>query len=42
MKRLLDLFLSSLSIAIFLIPLIVIYFSIKINTKGDAVYWSDR
>ena len=42
MKRLFDLFLSSLSIAIFLIPLIVIYFSIKINTKGDAVYWSDR
>ena len=42
MKILLDLFLSSLSIAIFLIPLIVIYFSIKINSKGDAVYWSDR
>ena len=42
MKRLLDLLLATLSIAIFLIPLIVIYFLIKINTKGDAVYWSDR
>ena len=42
MKRLLDLILSTLSIAIFLIPLIVIYFSIRINTKGNPVYWSDR
>ena len=42
MKRLFDLFLAILSILIFLIPLLIIYFSIKISTKGNAVYWSDR
>ena len=42
MKRLLDLFLAIISIVIFLIPLLIIYFSIKISTKGKALYWSDR
>ena len=42
MKRLLDLFLATLSIAIFFIPLLLIYSSIKLNTKGNALYWSDR
>jgi len=42
MKRLFDLFLATLCMVIFLIPLILIYISIKINTKDNAFYWSDR
>ena len=42
MKRLFDLFLATLCIVIFLIPLILIYILIKINTEDNAFYWSDR
>ena len=42
MKRLFDLFLATLCMVIFLIPLILIYILIKINTKDNAFYWSDR
>ena len=42
MKRLFDLFLSSLTIIIFFIPLLIIYLSIKIYSKGNPIYWSNR
>lgn len=42
MKRLFDLFIASVSTVIFFIPLVIIYFSIKVNTKGNPIYWSDR
>ena len=42
MKRLFDLFLATLSIIIFLLPLLLIYFSIKIYSKANPLYWSNR
>ena len=27
---------------IFIIPVIIIFFLIKISSKGDIIYWSDR
>ena len=42
MKRLFDLILSTLSIIIFFFSLLIIYFSIKIHSKSNPLYWSDR
>lgn len=42
MKRLFDLLIATVSTVIFFIPLLIIYFSIKVNTKGNPIYWSDR
>jgi O-antigen biosynthesis protein WbqP len=42
MKRIVDLFLCILALVFFSIPLIFIYFSIKLTSKGPALYYSKR
>ena len=42
MKRLFDVFFSSLLVIILAIPMIVIGILVRITSKGSAIYWSDR
>ena len=41
-KRMMDVILSIFALFIFIIPLIVIFLLIKLTSKGDVIYWSDR
>jgi len=42
MKRFIDLILSILLILLLLIPMVIIAILVRINSKGPALYWSDR
>ena len=42
MKRLFDLILSTIFIIVFSVPMLFIIFTIRITSKGPALYWSDR
>lgn len=42
MKRLFDIILSIILLAIFSIPMILIALTIKLSSRGPALYWSDR
>lgn len=42
MKRIFDLFLSFLMIGFLLIPMLLIFVTVRLSSKGPALYWSDR
>ncbi|HRX53057.1 MAG: sugar transferase [Verrucomicrobiales bacterium] len=42
MKRLLDLFLATIFLAIFCLPMLVIAVLVRWTSEGPAVYWSER
>ena len=42
MKRLFDLILSTIFIIVFSVPMLFIIFTIRLTSKGPALYWSDR
>ena len=42
MKRLFDIFFSSLLLIFLAIPMIIIGILVRITSKGSAIYWSDR
>ena len=42
MKRIFDLLLATMLIIILLVPMLFIFFVIRISSKGPALYWSDR
>jgi len=42
MKRTIDIFFSSIFVVFAILPSLIIVIAIKLNSKGPAVYWSDR
>ncbi len=42
MKRVFDLILSSVLLAILFIPMLAIAFLIKLSSKGSVIFWTDR
>jgi O-antigen biosynthesis protein WbqP len=42
MKRIFDIFISSIALLVFCIPLLVVGILVKLTSKGGALYWSDR
>jgi len=42
MKRLFDLMLGLVAIAILLLPLLLVALAVRLTSKGRALYWSDR
>jgi len=42
MKRIFDVLLALLLLPIFLLPMIAVGFLVKVTSKGDILYWSDR
>ena len=42
MKRFIDLILATILIIVFSVPMLFIIFTIRITSKGSALYWSDR
>jgi O-antigen biosynthesis protein WbqP len=42
MKRMLDLALVTLAGFILLVPIILVALAVRVTSKGDALYWSDR
>ena len=42
MKRIFDLLLATMLIIILSVPMLFIFFGIRISSKGPALYWSDR
>lgn len=42
MKRLFDVLLSALALSVFLLPMALIAFAIRITSSGPALYWSKR
>ena len=42
MKRLFDLILATILIIVFSVPMLFIMFTIRLTSKGSALYWSDR
>jgi len=42
MKRLFDLILTLIASSILLLPIIIAAISVKLTSKGSALYWSDR
>jgi O-antigen biosynthesis protein WbqP len=42
MKRIFDITLAVLLIAIFCIPILLVALLVKLTSKGPALYWSDR
>ena len=42
MKRIFDLLLATILIIILSVPMLFIFFVIRITSKGPALYWSDR
>jgi len=42
MKRIFDLLLATMLIIILSVPMLFIFFVIRISSKGPALYWSDR
>ena len=42
MKRLFDLILSTIFIIVFSVPMLFIIFTIRLTSKGPALYWSER
>ena len=41
-KRVLDCFLGSIALMVFMVPILTIALLIKLTSKGPALYWSDR
>jgi O-antigen biosynthesis protein WbqP len=42
MKRMLDLCLALIALALLIVPIIVIAALVRLTSKGSAIYWSDR
>ena len=42
MKRLIDIILALIAIVLSIIPMVLIAFLIRLDTKGPAIYWSTR
>ena len=42
MKRIFDLFLSMIVILLLLIPIFIVFISVKFTSRGGVLYWSDR
>ena len=42
MKRLFDLFLGLLFMALLVVPMLVLAFAVRATSQGPALYWSDR
>jgi O-antigen biosynthesis protein WbqP len=42
MKRIFDLLMSIIMLALLVIPMLLIYVAIRFSSKGPALYWSDR
>jgi len=42
MKRIFDLFLSMIVILLLLIPICIVFISVKFTSRGGVLYWSDR
>lgn len=42
MKRLFDLLLALMALAILLVPILVVALVVKVTSRGPALYWSDR
>ena len=42
MKRIFDLLLAVISLALLLIPMLLIAIAIRLTSKGPSIYWSDR
>jgi O-antigen biosynthesis protein WbqP len=42
MKRLFDLFLGLVATLILAIPCLIVAFTVKVNSQGPVLYWSDR
>lgn len=42
MKRITDILLSIIFLVFLLIPMLLIFFTIRFSSKGPAIYWSDR
>jgi O-antigen biosynthesis protein WbqP len=42
MKRVFDIFLSCLASLILLVPMLLVAISVRLTSKGPALYWSDR
>lgn len=42
MKRIFDIFFSLLAVVILLFPLLLLAISVRLTSKGPALYWSDR
>ena len=41
-KRLFDLLLCLITLAIFIVPIVIVWILIKCTSKGPALYWSER
>ena len=42
MKRLFDLLLGVVVLAILALPILVVAFAVRVTSKGPVLYWSDR
>ena len=42
MKRVFDVILAVIAIAVLLLPIIIVAFLVRLTSKGPALYWSDR
>lgn len=42
MKRIFDFFLACVSALILLMPLVIVFFAVRLTSAGPALYWSDR
>jgi|TARA_B110000263_G_scaffold86445_1_gene75501 O-antigen biosynthesis protein WbqP len=42
MKNLLDIFLCSILVIVLLVPMLFIGISVRLSSKGPAIYWSER
>jgi len=42
MKRIFDLLLGVVMLALLVIPMLLIYIAVRLSSKGPALYWSDR